>query len=69
MKLPVNRVKVAPEATVVGSQAVIVRDDINGSVLVVQGGVDQIHVKLSDLVGFILQQEKDEGAKGDTEAE
>ncbi len=73
MKLKVNYQQV--QQTVVGIQAGIVKDDVNGSVLVIQQDTQQLRLKLSDLVSFITEQEKPvvnpeaEGSKGESELE
>lgn len=63
MKLKVTRAKANP---VVGIHAGIMKDDINGSSLVLQSGADQIQIKLSDIIELInLQESKEEDAKLD----
>lgn len=59
---------------VVGIQAGVIRDDLNGSSLVIQGGKQRMTIKLSDLLNLIEQQKFPlnpvaEGSKGDSEAE
>lgn len=54
MKLKIVRAK---GQNVVGIHAGIMKDDINGSSLVMQAGTEQIQLKLSDLIDFINFQE------------
>lgn len=73
MKLVNTQTRVT--TSVVGIQAAVLRDDVNGSILVIQEGTEQLRIKLSDLVNFIIEQEKPvvnpepSGSKGDSETE
>lgn len=67
MKLKVEKVAVPEQALVIGTRAEIVRDDINGGVLVIQGGLEQFRIKLSDLVQFVYEQDRPETAAPETD--
>jgi len=58
--LKVVRVTVPKENAVVGIRAALMVDDVNGNVLVIQSEVNQLRIKLTDLVDFITHQEAPE---------
>ena len=55
MRLTTTRAK-TPHP-VMGIQAVVVKDDVNGGALVIQQDKEQMIIKLSDLVEFINKQD------------
>lgn len=57
-KLKTNYLTVSEEKFVVGNQAGLMRDSINGDTLVIQSGVTQLIIKLSDLLEFVNEQNK-----------
>lgn len=64
MRLNVS--KTITQESVMGIHAGILKDDVNGNVLIIQARNEQLHVKLSDLISFINEQETASGSKGDS---
>lgn len=58
MKLKAQKITLAKELAVPGKQAAIIRDNIDGDILVVQVETAQTRIKLSDLMEFLREQER-----------
>jgi hypothetical protein len=48
-----------------GVQATVIRNDINGATLVIEGGTEILNIHISDLIDLVREQEKAEGEKSE----